>query len=45
MNGGAFTERARAFVAEVPNVTLEKPFDKALLLNAVESTLREPAGA
>ena len=45
MTGGAFTERARAFVAEVPNVTLEKPFDKALLLNAVESTLREPAGA
>jgi CheY-like chemotaxis protein len=42
MTGGAFTPRARAFVAEVANVTLEKPFDKALLLNAVESALREP---
>jgi two-component system cell cycle sensor histidine kinase/response regulator CckA len=40
MTGGAFTPRARAFVDEVSNTTLEKPFDKALLLNAVESLVR-----
>jgi two-component system cell cycle sensor histidine kinase/response regulator CckA len=42
MTGGAFTPRAREFVAEVPNVTLEKPFDKSMVLSAVEGA-REPA--
>src|SRR5262249_6274858 len=30
MSGGAFTARARKFLAEVPNPRLEKPFDPAL---------------
>jgi two-component system cell cycle sensor histidine kinase/response regulator CckA len=42
MTGGAFTPRAREFVAQVPNVTLEKPFDKSMVLSAVEGA-REPA--
>ena len=31
VTGGAFTEAARAFVARVPNMFLEKPFDKTAL--------------
>ncbi len=29
MTGGSFTEAARVFLAEVPNPTLDKPFDRA----------------
>jgi PAS domain S-box-containing protein len=35
MTGGAFTERARAFLESVPNRFLEKPFDLAQLESAV----------
>jgi CheY-like chemotaxis protein len=45
MTGGAFTPRARAFIAEVPNTTLEKPFEKGSVLHAVESALREPTSS
>ncbi len=31
VTGGAFTERARKFLDEVPNPRLEKPFDNAAL--------------
>jgi CheY-like chemotaxis protein len=31
VTGGAFTPAARAFVAQVPNTFLEKPFDKTAL--------------
>jgi PAS domain S-box-containing protein len=37
MTGGAFTERARAFLETVPNRFLEKPFDLAQLESAVRS--------
>jgi PAS domain S-box-containing protein len=37
MTGGAFTERARAFLESVPNRFLEKPFDLAQLESAVRS--------
>jgi two-component system cell cycle sensor histidine kinase/response regulator CckA len=45
MTGGAFTPRAREFVAEVPNVTLEKPFDKAQVLAAVQGVRESAAKA
>jgi len=35
MSGGAFTARARKFLAEIPNPRLEKPFDPALLVELV----------
>ncbi len=41
MTGGAFTPRARAFVADVPNITLEKPFDSERVRSAITTTLRE----
>ena len=37
MTGGAFTERARTFLENVPNRYLEKPFDLAQLEAAVRS--------
>ncbi|HET9930030.1 MAG TPA: PAS domain S-box protein [Polyangiaceae bacterium] len=36
MTGGAFSARAAAFLAAIPNVTLEKPFDPVLLRATVE---------
>jgi CheY-like chemotaxis protein len=44
MTGGAFTPRATTFLAEVPNRSIEKPFD----LGALRQVLREvawPGGA
>jgi hypothetical protein len=41
ITGGAFTPRARAFVADVPNITLEKPFDADRVRRAIDATLRE----
>jgi PAS domain S-box-containing protein len=40
MTGGAFTPRAREFVATVPNAILEKPFDRNAVESAVTATLR-----
>lgn len=37
LSGGTFTERARRFVEEVPNVVLEKPFDGRRLREVVAS--------
>ena len=39
LTGGAFTPRARAFLDEVPNVRLEKPFDQAELKSLVKDRL------
>jgi PAS domain S-box-containing protein len=36
MTGGAFTQRAREFLGEMPNRCLEKPFEPRQLLDAVE---------
>ena len=38
--GGAFTERARDFLAQVPNARLEKPFEVAELRELVRQALR-----
>ena len=40
MTGGAFTGSAREFFEQVPNPTIEKPFDKAALLALIETFLR-----
>jgi PAS domain S-box-containing protein len=40
ITGGAFTPRAKKFLAEVPNAVLEKPFDYKLLLNTINEKLR-----
>lgn len=40
MTGGAFTQRAREFLATVPNLHLEKPFDLRQLLALVRGRLR-----
>jgi CheY-like chemotaxis protein len=40
MTAGAFTPRARRFLAEVPNPHLEKPFDVDDLERAVQRALR-----
>jgi two-component system cell cycle sensor histidine kinase/response regulator CckA len=45
MTGGAFTPKARAFVADVTNTTLEKPFEKRHVLSAVETIMREAPAA
>jgi signal transduction histidine kinase len=41
MTGGAFTMRARQFLATVPNRCLDKPFDPAQLRAAIEEVLAE----
>ncbi len=41
MTGGAFTPRARAFLEQVPNGRLEKPFDAQQLLRLLRMVLRE----
>ncbi len=38
VTGGAFTERARSFLARVSNPRLDKPFDLAQLLTAITGT-------
>ena len=40
MTGGAFTPRASEFLARVPNLRLEKPFDGAALLAAIDAAVR-----
>ena len=40
MTGGAFTGSARQFFEQVPNPTIEKPFDKAALLAIIATFLR-----
>lgn len=40
LTGGAFTPRARAFLDEVPNLRLEKPFELATLRALVQERLR-----
>jgi two-component system, cell cycle sensor histidine kinase and response regulator CckA len=45
VSGGAFTQGARDFLARVPNVTLEKPFDEAAVKRVVrELVLTHSAG-
>jgi CheY-like chemotaxis protein len=39
MTGGAFTNQAREFFDQVPNPTIEKPFDRAGLLAVIDSVL------
>ncbi|MFL5397024.1 MAG: response regulator, partial [Myxococcales bacterium] len=39
MTGGAFTPRAREFLARLPNLRLEKPFDLAHVLAMVAAHL------
>lgn len=40
LTGGAFTQRTRDFLRSMPNRTLDKPVDPALLLSLVRSTRR-----
>jgi PAS domain S-box-containing protein len=40
MTGGAFTPRAREFLARLPNLRLEKPFDLAHVLAMVDAHLQ-----
>jgi hypothetical protein len=40
LSGGAFTARARAFLEDVPNQRLEKPFDARQLLLLVNDRVR-----
>ncbi len=40
MTGDAFTEAARAFLDEVPNDRLEKPFDKATLYALIRNRIK-----
>jgi hypothetical protein len=39
MTGGAFTPRAREFLARLPNLGLEKPFDLSHILAMVSAQL------
>ncbi|MBJ6760583.1 PAS domain S-box protein [Myxococcaceae bacterium JPH2] len=41
VSGGAFTAGAREFLASIPNVLLEKPFDEARVRRAVEELVRD----
>jgi CheY-like chemotaxis protein len=41
LTGGAFTEKARAFLERVPNPRVEKPFEVANILAVVAGALRE----
>jgi PAS domain S-box-containing protein len=40
VTGGAFTPRAKSFLAGVPNAVLDKPFDYALLVATINEKLR-----
>jgi hypothetical protein len=40
MTGGAFTPRAREFLARLPNLRLEKPFDLGHILAMVSAHLQ-----
>lgn len=41
LTGGAFTANARAFLADTPNVILEKPFSPSQLREEIQRFLRE----
>ena len=45
ITGGAFTDRAREFLAHAPNPCVEKPFDFTLLREVVERVAGEPRAA
>jgi CheY-like chemotaxis protein len=40
MTGGAFTPQARTFFDRVANRTIEKPFDRAILVDVIDDMLR-----
>jgi two-component system, NtrC family, sensor kinase len=40
VTGGAFTRRARDFLAKVPNLTIDKPFSASALVGSVRSVGR-----
>ena len=42
MTGGTFTQRARDFLASVPNPALDKPFDLAMLEASLRTHTEEP---
>jgi signal transduction histidine kinase/DNA-binding response OmpR family regulator len=42
LTGGAFTQSAREFLAQVPNPTLEKPIDRNGLIALVNARVRSP---
>jgi CheY-like chemotaxis protein len=44
LTGGAFTAKARQFLAETPNEHLEKPFDSVNLRAVVQRHLQQGAG-
>ncbi len=39
MTGGIFTDVARAFIAQVPNPTVDKPFDRDQLLEVISKVI------
>ncbi len=41
LTGGAFTPRAREFLARLPDAAIEKPIDPAVLLSRVDEVLRK----
>jgi CheY-like chemotaxis protein len=43
VTGGAFTERARKFLGDIPNPCLEKPFAIEHLIALIRSMRRPPA--
>jgi signal transduction histidine kinase len=45
MTGGAFTSRAREFLARLPNLRLEKPFDLGHILGMVSAQLQATSQA
>ncbi len=44
VTGGAFTERARSFLAEIPNLRIDKPFTTRDLEEAMRKTVEARAG-
>jgi CheY-like chemotaxis protein len=45
ITGGAYTPRARAFIAQAPNTVLEKPFDAGALQAVLARYLARPRSA
>jgi two-component system, cell cycle sensor histidine kinase and response regulator CckA len=43
VSGGAFTQGAREFLARVPNLTLDKPFDEAVVKRVVRELVQAAA--
>jgi hypothetical protein len=43
MTGGAFTPRAREFLARLPNLRIEKPFDLNYILAMISAQLQTGA--